>query len=303
MHLKSALCYLVFMSAISAQTTVTVSTPVELLNAIGPNKTIYLNAGDYDLSSATGAGSSYVTWEDEYDGSQIHISGVSNMKIIGKGNARVLVTPQYTWVMKFSRCQNITLDNYTMGHVAGSNCIGGVVYMDSCKNMQVLNCRMFGSGTYGMMIERTENVTVEKCDIYKCTYGLLQLYESKQIYFIKTRFRETGEFDLVTINRCNDIHFKTCVFEKNFTGGDYSTYYFFNIDNAYDGYMGSYNVTINTSVFRDNNAYYFSYDPYSVLKIGDNRFERNYFTPPTPTTHPIVSIYMVHADSSNYYRY
>lgn len=294
MNLKPAFICILFVSMVSAQTTVTVSTPAELLKAIGSNKTIYLNPGDYVLTSAVGEGSSNVSWEDEYDGSQILISNVSNLKIIGKGLARVLVDPQYTWVMKFYMCNNITLENYTLGHTAGGYCTGGVIYLDSCKNVKVTNCKMFGSGTYGMGIYNTENVTVEKCDIYKCTYGLLQLFYSKNLLFTHNRFRETGEFDLITIVGCNSVAFKTCVFEKNgntsYDSYDYSYYYFFKIDDSYyDSYEyenttgKSSNISINTCDFHDNKITYFTNDYGSALRIGINKYERNGFANPLPT--------------------
>jgi len=296
MNLKPAFFCILFISMLSAQTTVTVSTPVELLKAIGSNKTIYLNPGDYVLTSAVGEGSSNVTWEDEYDGSQILISNVSNLKIIGKGTARVLVDPLYTWVMKFYMCNNITLDNYTLGHTLGGSCTGGVIYLDSCKNVKVTNCKMFGSGTYGMGIYNTENVTVEKCDIYKCTYGLLQLSNSTNLLFTHTRFRETGEFDLISITGCKTVAFKTCVFEKNgnttYSDYDYSYYCFFKIDDGYnynyngDGYQYgvSTNLSINNCQFRDNKIAYFTNDYGAALRIGDNRYERNGFANPLPTS-------------------
>jgi parallel beta-helix repeat protein len=287
--MKPAIIAVFFISLLTAQTTVTVSTPTEFLKAIGSNKTIYLNEGDYDLTTVLGVGSTHVTWEDEYDGAQILISDVSNMKIIGKGNARILVSPQYTWVMKFYKCQNITLDSYTMGHTLGGYCTGGVIYMDSCKNMQVKNCKLFGSGTYGMNVYNSDNVTVEKCDVYKCTYGLLILDNSSNINFIKTRFRETGEYDLITITKCKTVNFKTCVFEKNYSSGSY----LFRIDSDYDynEFLGtSTGITINTCTFRDNRIYYFSTDYGTMIKLGDNRFERNDFTAPLPTNYTVPTI-------------
>lgn len=293
MRIKPAFFSLFFISALTAQTitTVTVSTPTEFLKAIGPNKTIYLNAGDYDLTTATGVGSSYVTWEDEYDGSQILISNVTNMKIIGKGNARLLVSPAYTWVMKFYQCQNITLESYTMGHTQGGYCTGGVIYLDSCKNVKISNCKLFGSGTYGMNVYNSNNITVEKSDIYKCTYGLLILDNSSNINFTKTRFRETGEFDLITINNCKTVNFKTCVFEKNYSTSNY----LFRIDTDYEYYdysntNKSTGVTVNTCTFRDNKLYYFSTDYGAVMRIGDNRYERNDFVAPTSTVNFTVPV-------------
>jgi len=293
MKVKLTVVICLLSGSLFAQTSVTVSTALEFLNAIGSNKTIYLNPGDYVLTAHVGLGSNNVVWENEYDGGQMNIVDVSNLKIIGKQGARVLVDPMYTWVMKFNHCNNITLDGYTMGHTAGGYCTGGVVYVDSCTNVKVTNCRMFGSGTYGMGIFKSNNITVEKTDIYKCTYGLLQLGESQNVVFKNTRFRETGEFDQISISGCKNVHFKSCVFEKNGPKAtdyyEYSSYFFFKLsDNYYYEtdivQSTSYNITINTCTFRDNTTASFTDDYSGVLKIGDNKFERNTFPVPVPTS-------------------
>jgi len=292
MKYKISLFSLLIINLLNAQSTVTVSNALEFLKAIGSNKTIYLKDGDYVLTNHVGDGSSNVTWEQEYDGGQMRIDNVTNLKIVGKQNSRILVDPQYTWVMKFVNCSNITLDTYTMGHTNGGYCIGGVVYLDSCKNVRLTNCRMFGSGTYGMGISNTSNVVLEKCDIFKCTYGLLQLNNSKDILFTHSRFRESGEFDLITITDCINVHFKTCVFEKNNIVANesyyYETNYFFKLYSDY--YYGdnlppikTYNITVNNCVFRGNYTENFTDDYWNILKIGVNHFDNNSFTKPLPT--------------------
>lgn len=292
MKIKLTAVVCLLSGSLLAQTSVTVSTALEFLNAIGSNKTIYLNSGDYVLTAHVGEGSSHVVWENEYDGGQMNILDVTNLKIVGKPGSRILVDPQYTWVMKFNHCSNITLEGYTMGHTNGGYCTGGVVYLDSCANVKVTNCRMFGSGTYGMGIYRSNNIIVEKTDIYKCTYGLLQLGESQNVVFTHTRFRETGEFDQISLSGCKNIHFKSCVFEKNGVKAseyyDYTSYYFFKLgDNYYYetdiSSSTSSNITINTCTFRDNTTASFSDDYNGVIRIGDNRFERNTFPVPSPS--------------------
>lgn len=283
MFTRSVLISLSCISFLTAQTTVTVSTAEELIKAIGSNKTIYLNGVDYDLTDQYSVTTNFVSWEGEYDGSQMVITNVKNLKIVGGPNARVLVSPQYTWVMKFVDSENITLDNFTMGHTQGGYCTGGVVNLNNCTNVKITSCKLFGSGTYGMEINDSKNITLEKSDVYKCTYGLLVLNNSTNCNFIKTRFRETGEFDLVTITNCSAVNFKTCVFEKNYTTSNY----FFRLDSDYyeegNNQGGSSNITINTCIFRDNKVPYFTTDYTNKLIIGDNRFERNDFGNVLPT--------------------
>src|SRR5687767_11930938 len=178
MFTRSVFILLSCISFLSAQTTVTVSTAEELIKAIGSNKTIYLNGVDFDLSDQHSVTTDFVSWEGEYDGSQMVITNVKNLKIVGKPNARVLVSPQYTWVMKFVDSENITLDNFTMGHTQGGYCTGGVVSLNNCTNVKITSCKLFGSGTYGMEINDSKNITLEKSDVYKCTYGLLLMNSS-----------------------------------------------------------------------------------------------------------------------------
>lgn len=280
---RSFFIFLCSIHLLAAQTTVTVSTSEELIKAIGSDRTIYLNTGDYDLTDQYSLTTDFVSWEGEYDGSQMVITNVKNLKIIGKPNAKVLVSPQYTWVMKFVDSENIVMDNYTMGHTVGGYCTGGVVSLNNCTNVKITGCKLFGSGTYGMEINDSKNITLEKSDVYKCTYGLLLMNSSTNCNFIKTRFRETGEFDLITITNCTEVNFKTCVFEKNV-----SSNYFFRLDSDYYEYEtnktgGSANITINTCIFRDNKVSYFTTDYSNKLTIGDNRFERNDFGAVLPT--------------------
>ncbi len=282
MRVQTILCSALMLGSLSAQSTITVTNTEEFLNAIGSNKTIVLKEGTYNLSDFEDKGSSQVTWLDDYDGKQPKISEVSNLKLTGKGNVRILVKPRYTWVFILESCKNVSMENITFGHTEGGYCSGGVIDLEYCENIKMTNCKLFGSGTYGIQMNYCRNVEVTGCDVYKCTYGLLILNYSKYIQFTKTRFRETGEFDLISIEDCDTVNFKSCVFEKNTAGA-----YFFVIDNNY-GYeyeiaAQSTGITINTCTFRDNDVTQFSNDFRPKLMLGDNRFERNTFPKPLPT--------------------
>lgn len=266
-----------------AQSTITVSTPMEFIKAIGSNRTIIVNEGTYILTDVAGTVTDYVSWQDEYDGPQLVVNKVKNLRIVGKNNPRLLVLPSYSWVMLFSGSSNVEVSGITMGHLQEGYCTGGVVKLDSCANVKLTKCNMFGSGTYGMEINGSSDVTVEGCDIFKCTYGLLILYNSSRITFNKTRFRETGQFDLITINNCPDVNFKSCVFENNMKTVAYSSdAYFFSVDASYytrDEKMIT-EVSINNCEFRDNWVYNFSQ---GLVRIGVNRFSGNSFSVPSPT--------------------
>lgn len=283
MKSKLTILFFIFSNFIMAETTITVSTPMEFVKAIGSNRTILVNEGTYVLTDVAGTITEYVSWEDEYDGPQLVINRVENLKIIGKNNPRLLVLPSYSWVLLFTHSSNVYITGLTLGHLQEGYCTGGVIKLDSCSKVTVQKSNMFGSGTYGMEINNSSDVWVNGCDMYKCTYGLLILYNSSRILFEKTRFRETGQFDLITINNCPDVNFKSCIFEKNFNTYSYSEdAYFFSVDNSYyerNPAMVS-EVSINNCTFRGNKISYFSI---GLVRVGINRFADNSFQTPTPT--------------------
>lgn len=283
MKINSLVVFLFTPYLLYSQTTITVSTPMEFIKAIGSNRTVIVNEGKYVLTDVAGTVTEYITWQDEYDGPQLVINDVKNLKIVGKQNPRLLVLPSYSWVLLFNRSTNIEISGITLGHVNEGYCSGGVIKLDSCSNIKLVKCNMFGSGTYGMEIDNSKDIQVQGCDIFKCTYGLLILYNSSNIMFTKTRFRETGQFDLISINQCPDVNFTGCVFERNFYTSQYSSdAYFFSVDAGwYEGAPGiASEVSINNCVFRENNVYNFSQ---GLIRIGINRFVANNFASPIPT--------------------
>lgn len=163
----------------SAKNTVRVSTVDELLDAIAPDTTIELAAGTYDLSTASNyrqaSTNPFYTWNEVYDnGAELEIRGVKNFTIrgAGKDSTTIAAVPRYANVLKFTGCQDVTVDGLTAGHTTEPGwCMGGVLYFDTCDRAAVNACGLYGCGTIGVWAGNCNDLTVTASDIYECSYG------------------------------------------------------------------------------------------------------------------------------------
>lgn len=194
---------------------ITVSTIEEFFSAIGPDRIIRLNPGDYDLSGGYTVKNRYVTWVDEYDGPCPVIRNVSNLTLVGDGLARLMIRPAYGWVLSFDTCTEVTLSGLTVGHTVPGYCLGGVLRFKNCDSPSVRDCDLYGSGTYGVGLERTSGFAMENARIRECTYGLATIERSEDITFSYVTFETTGEFDLIEIRSSDRVLFDSCAFRRN----------------------------------------------------------------------------------------
>lgn len=165
-------------SPFSENAEVSVSTVDELLANLGPNTTVTLEPGVYDLSAAADYGrshdSGYYTWNDCYDGYELVIRRADNLIIQGLPDSETVLSavPRYAEVLRFENCRNLLLSTVTVGHTQEpGQCAGGVVEFDSCVNARVLGCSLYGCGVLGVTAINCDTVHVESSAIYECSSG------------------------------------------------------------------------------------------------------------------------------------
>lgn len=195
--------------------TIVVSNMTELLAAIGSDRVIRLKPGIYDISKGYDVKNRSVSWVDEYDGLCPIVKSVSNLSIVGGGEATIVITPKYGWVFSFETCSDVQLSGITFGHTEQGYCLGGVLRFRNCEGIDVSDCDLYGCGTYGVGIERSERITIERSIIRDCSYGLAQIFSSSDIVFIDTVFRDTGEYDLIEIKNSDHVTWRSCEFIGN----------------------------------------------------------------------------------------
>ncbi|WP_338791995.1 hypothetical protein [Bernardetia sp. MNP-M8] len=87
----------------------------EFLNAIGSNTIIQLKGHYFHISDLANSGKSSTNYNfrEVYDGYELLIHDVRNIKIIGLGDTpvRLYAKPEYGNVIAFERCNTITIEN------------------------------------------------------------------------------------------------------------------------------------------------------------------------------------------------
>lgn len=261
------LLFATFSCSAYAQMEVNVTNATELVKALGPERTIVMQAGTYMLNDAVGITSDHVSWNEQFDGSELVITSVNNLTIKAKGKVSIIATPRYAWVMMFYYSDNVTIEGITAGHLESGYCTGGVFGFDHCRNVVISNCDLYGSGTEGISASQCENFSVSSCVIHDCTYDLISLYNCSNFSFSSCKFLKTGEFDLVTLSECKNISFTKSIFSENYNG-EFMPYLF--------SVMSSENVSLTKCKVINNKVRKFTNDIHA-LKISSCKFSGNNF--------------------------
>ncbi len=183
----------------------------EFLNAIAPDTTIVLTGYSYDLTCARGYGvygSRYYRWNNVYDdGWELEIENVSNLKIVADHRGTEIITePRYACVLRLSKCRDLLLDGFTIGHSEGEGyCTGAVLGIQDCEDVRIENCDLYGCGTYGLEMERCKGVHTISSIIRNCSYGALTAASCEDILLDRCAVYEIEGFSgLFTMSACRD---------------------------------------------------------------------------------------------------
>jgi hypothetical protein len=216
---------------------VEVHSAAELMQAITPDTRVVLAPGEYDLTriwydgpggagyeepredDAPPPGTEWVRWTNPYDGWELEIHDVQNLQLVAATapRPRIVVRPRYAWVLKFEDCSGITLAGLSLGHTEAGYCLGGVLGFEGTTDVALADVDLFGSGTYGIGVTGGRNVRVERTTIRECSYGILQLAETRDVEFRDCVFQDNQEFDLVEVTASRGVLFAGCAFERNRT--------------------------------------------------------------------------------------
>lgn len=147
----------------------------ELLAALGPDRQIWLEPGNYELDKAAsygGEGGEYYRWVKCWDGYELVIENVENMELSGMDEDGVEITalPRYANVLRFENCRNIMMNRLILGHdEEPGSCTGGVLYISGCDYMHINKSELYGCGIIGVWAHNSSKVFVTDCEIYDCS--------------------------------------------------------------------------------------------------------------------------------------
>ena len=183
----------------------------EFLAAIAPNTTIYLEPGEYDLSTAStyaGLGGEYYHWDPVFDGYELVIRGANNLIIEAADpeSVSIVTTPRYANVLRFANLAGLILRNVKVGHTpAVGECSGGVVQMEYTNNTIIEGCRLFGCGTLGVQAMYCSNLSVFNSDIYECSSGAAWFYNCNTVRVDHCNVFDIGGLEFYADYACKDV--------------------------------------------------------------------------------------------------
>ncbi len=256
-----------------------VKTPDEFVDAIGSNRTIHLQSPIFYLSNISSSRNNTFfsikgETEDEHE---LTIQGVTNLKIVGIGDkpVEICIKPEEGDVLSFVNCNSVTIENIDAGHgPTKGGCDGGVFNFNNCKDINIVNSIMYGSGTYGITAVEVSNLLVTNSVIRGCSRMILYLENSQNIDFKNCLFteNETQFSSLISIINCINVKFENTKITRNILNSEsdeYSSYHLFEISKS----MG---VTITNGEIRNNYCDYMANKP-NVFDLKNTTIENNLF--------------------------
>ena len=174
--------------------TVTVSTAAELIRVIAPDAHIILKPGDYNFSDLTEEEISecggYVSPDSLVQG-EITIYNAPGLTLEAEesGSVRLITENGYADVVTLVHCDGAVLKGLVIGHeIEKGECDADVLRIDTCEDVRVEECGLFGCGADGIWAEKADRLTVTKTDIYECTSSIFSLVDTGEAVFDRCRF-------------------------------------------------------------------------------------------------------------------
>lgn len=151
------------------------------------NITDTLTMSEYDYDDFHSMTEEYVGSSNEFDGYELEIVNVDNLTIVCDDDtktAEIVCEPRYADVLHFIKCSNITLSNVVVGHTPDrGSCCGSVLAFEDCNDISLSYLDLYGCGTYGIEMYDSSNLECRMSKIHDCSYGLLDIVDSRNANF------------------------------------------------------------------------------------------------------------------------
>lgn len=221
-----------FIAALGNDRTVVIAAGVHLnLSRVLEREEMFLNqpgrrwCGD---ASAIVSKEPLVVSESETDGQQLALVNMKNLRIKGEENSSIEVDPRYSYCIYLINCENCEVQNLTIGHTEGGFCSGGVIGVKGGRRNLVMDCDLYGCGTYGLDLIETTDFSLLNSNVHDCTYGIMQLRSCVGVKFNTCDFFSNREYTLIEGWGNEGLVFDDCRFFANW--GDAPL---FSLDNTF----------------------------------------------------------------------
>jgi len=181
---------------------ITVSTAKEFIEAIGSDRIIRLEPGEYLIPDGPIEETAHVyqdytiPWVEK--SLTLIIRDVRNLTIegAGEGPVRLVRDSNYADVLCFEDSQDVKLVNVELGHVPDpAECTGAVLGLRNCREVRVERSVLFGCGSRGLHAIEVEGLDFSDSVIRDCTEGIMRVMNSCDVVFRSSRFEKNRVYD------------------------------------------------------------------------------------------------------------
>ena len=182
--------------------TITVQTTEKLIAQIRSNRLIKLVDNEYLLKSP------------------LLIDSIKNLKIVGTDFSKLMIYERNATVIKLLNSHNIHLDSLIIGHTQSPGHKGeqGVLRISHSYNINISNCNLYGSGTFGLVTYDVYSLKFTNSEITECTALIFELEKSRKFEFRDSKFHNNN-LDISVLggftNSTKEITFLNCDFLNN----------------------------------------------------------------------------------------
>ena len=152
----------------------------EFIAAVGSDREIHIMPGDYDPVQFDKAAQAITA-------RNLTLTGIpaDGEKYVSFSNSL-----RSSIVLRFENSSNIRIRNLNLGHGEQESCSGNVLEFDQCSDIRIEDCRVYGSGYIGLVLESCDRVYTLNTVIEDCSGSTIKLDGSTDVVFSGCTFRD-----------------------------------------------------------------------------------------------------------------
>ena len=133
---------------------------------------------------------------EHYIGNSILIKNKSNLHLKAKKGTKIISRNTHSYIIKVENSSNITIENFYLTHYEPREsyaCEGGEISIDDSDNIDIINCDLNGSGSIGVKIRKSQQVSIKNCFIHDNTWAGVLVWSSSNITIMDNSFERNGK--------------------------------------------------------------------------------------------------------------
>lgn len=209
---------------LGAQTgpTYTVSTAKELVQRLGPNRTIVLKKGDYRLSEAYQLKGGNFEWLDGEDGKELMVKNADNLSLKGQDGARILTSSLKSYLIGFYDSSSVSIENlaFVRETKGDETPEAGLFYAETVGKLSLSKVSLGGPSGFPLELWACEEVRLSDVDISGGVDGGLSLGQVGSFTATGGQVSRMAGFPLIYVEQSGEIGFDGTLFSDD-NGGNF----------------------------------------------------------------------------------